>query len=55
MPFIIINSHTGQPALVYGDGRLTGLTDVDLPSYVARFGQPIPTEATTFTDMADKG
>jgi len=53
--FIIINTQTGQPALCYGDGRLTGLTDVDLPNYVARFGQAIPTEAATFTDMANKG
>ena len=40
--FIIINNTTGQPALVYGDGRLTGLAGGDLAGYVARFGDPHP-------------
>ena len=54
-PFIIINTHTGQPALVYGDGRLTGLAGDDLAGYVARFGDPIPTDDVVFNDMATKG
>ena len=53
--FIIINNETGQPALVYGDGRLTGLAGGDLAGYVARFGDPIPTDPVVFNDMAGKG
>lgn len=53
--FIIINTQTGQPALVYGDGRLTGLAGPDLPAYEARFGKAIPTDPVVFTDMANKG
>ena len=55
VPFIILNRETGQPALVYGDGRLTGLAGGDLPGYVARFGQPIDTDPVVFNDMASKG
>ncbi len=55
MPFIIVNKATGQPALVYGDGRLTGLAGPDLPAYEARFGTAIPTDEVVFTDMANKG
>jgi hypothetical protein len=55
MPFIIINNSTGQPALVYGDGRLTGLAGPDLPAFEARFGPAIPTDPTVFNDMAGKG
>jgi hypothetical protein len=53
--FIIINTQTGQPALVYGDGRLTGLSGTDLAAYEARFGPAIPTDPVVFTDMANKG
>ena len=53
--FIIINTETGQPALCYGDGRLTGLAGPDLAAYEARFGKAIPTDPTVFQDMADKG
>ena len=55
MPFIVINRDTGQPALVYGDGRLTGLAGGDLAGFVARFGEPIETDAVVFNDMAAKG
>ena len=55
VPFIVINRDTGQPALVYGDGRLTGLAGPDLPAFVARFGQPIETDPVVFNDMAGKG
>src|SRR4029077_16497252 len=55
MAFIIINRTTGQPALVYGDGRLTGLAGADLGAYVARFGEPIETDDVVFNDMASKG
>lgn len=53
-PFIITNTDTGQPAIVYGDGRLTGLSALDLDAYVARFGQPIPTQPDVFADFASK-
>ena len=55
MAFIVINRDTGQPALVYGDGRLTGLAGGDLAGFVARFGEPIETDAVVFNDMAAKG
>ncbi len=54
-PFIILNRTTGQPALVYGDGRLCGLAGPDLPAFEARFGPAIPTDPVVFTDMANKG
>jgi len=55
MAFIVINKDTGQPALVYGDGRLTGLAGEDLAAYEARFGAAIPTDNVVFLDMAGKG
>ena len=55
-PFIILNREAGQPALVYGDGRLTGLlAGGSLAGYVARFGAPIDTDPVVFNDMASKG
>ena len=54
-PFLITNTGTGAVALVYGDGRLTGLAGPDLGGYVARFGDPIPTDPVVFDDMAGKG
>lgn len=54
MAFIILNRTTGQPALVYGDGRVTGLAGEDLAAYVARFGEPIETDGVVFTDFAAK-
>jgi len=53
--FIISNTGNGQVALVYGDGRLTGLAGADLAAYIARFGEPIPTDPVVFDDMAGKG
>lgn len=53
--FLITNRTTGAVALVYGDGRLTGLAGADLAGYVARFGDPIPTDAVVYDDMASKG
>jgi hypothetical protein len=53
--FIIRNTATGAVALVYGDGRLTGLAGPDLAGYAARFGDPIPTDPVVFDDMASKG
>lgn len=53
-PFIITNTTTGQPALCYGDGRLTGLAGEDLPAWIARFGEPLPAADPVFTDFASK-
>jgi hypothetical protein len=52
--FIIINRQTGQPALVYGDGRVTGLDGASFNTFVARFGDPITVESVTFDDFAGK-
>ena len=52
--FIIVNTNTGQPALVY-DGKVTGLAGADLGGYIARFGEPIPTDDVVFLDFASKG
>ena len=52
--FIILNTTTGQPALVY-DGKVTGLAGADLAGYVARFGEPLPTDDVAFADFASKG
>lgn len=53
-PFIITNTTTGQPALVYGDGRTTGLAGEDLLAWVERFGEPLPANDTVFGDFASK-
>jgi len=54
MAFIIQNSKTGQPAIVYGDGKVTGLDGLSLDTFIARFGQPIVVEDATFNDFASK-
>ena len=54
MAFIIINQDTGQPALVYGDGRMTGIDGTSLGAFVAKYGDPINVEAATFDDFATK-
>jgi hypothetical protein len=53
--FIIENRETGQPALIYGDGKMTGLAGGDLDAYVERFGEPIPTDVVVWADFANKG
>jgi hypothetical protein len=54
-PFIITNTDTGQIILIYGDGKTAGLAGPDLPGYVARFGQPIPTDPTVCDAIISKG
>ena len=54
MAFIIINNVSGQPALVYGDGKVTGIDGASLTSFIARFGDPIVVEPATFNDFASK-
>lgn len=55
MPFIILNKDNGQPALVYGSGKVTGLAGPDLPEYIGRFGEPLQTDGVVFADFARKG
>jgi N-acetylmuramoyl-L-alanine amidase len=55
MPFIITNKATGAPALVYGQGKVTGLDGSSLATFVARYGEPIVVEQATFDDFAAKG
>ena len=54
MAFIIINASTGQPALVYGDGKVTGIDGLSLDAFVAKYGPAITVEAVTFNDFAGK-
>ena len=54
MAFIIINKATGQPALVYGDGKVTGLDGGSFAGFDAKFGPAITVESVTFNDFADK-
>jgi hypothetical protein len=52
--FIISNTETGQPALVYGDGKVTGLDGETIGEWIARFGEMLPTSPGVFTDFAGK-
>jgi len=54
MAFIIINKTTGQPALVYGDGKVTGLDGGSFAAFDAKYGPAITVEDVTFTDFANK-
>jgi hypothetical protein len=54
MAFIIINRDTGQPALVYGDGKVTGLDGGSYNEFAARFGPAITVDGVTFDDFAGK-
>jgi hypothetical protein len=54
MAFIMQNTKTGEIALVYGDGKVTGLAGGDLGGYIARFGDPVPTDPVVFADFAGK-
>lgn len=54
MAFIIHNTGDGQIALVYGDGRVTGLAGQDLGGYIARFGEPVDTDPVVFADFTSK-
>ena len=54
MAFIISNAATGQPALVYGDGKVTGIHGRSLDEFAARYGQPIMMDDQTFNDFASK-
>jgi hypothetical protein len=55
MAWIMLNTQTGQPALVYGDGKVVGLAGADLAGYYARFGDPLPTDPVVFTQIAQQG
>ena len=54
-PFIIRNRQTGEVALVYGDGKLTGLAGGDLSHYETRFGEALPTDPVVWADFIAKG
>lgn len=53
-PFIINNTATGQPALVYADGLVTGLSAEGIDRWIARFGDPLPAPPDVFGDFAGK-
>jgi hypothetical protein len=52
--FIIINADTGQPALVYGDGKVTGIDGGSFNEFNAKYGPAITVERVTFDDFASK-
>lgn len=52
--FIIINQDTGQPALVYGEGKMTGIDGTSFDAFVGKFGPAIVVEAGTFNDFEAK-
>ena len=54
-PFIIKNRTTGEVAIVYGDGKLTGLAGGDLSHYETRFGEALPTDPVVWADFIAKG
>lgn len=54
MAFIIVNQATGQPALVYGSGKVTGIDGSSFDAFVAKYGAPITVENATFNDFASK-
>lgn len=54
MAFIMHNSNTGEIALVYGDGLVTGLAGGDLGGYVSKFGEPIDTDPVVWADFLRK-
>jgi len=55
MAFIIRNRETGEVAIVYGDGKLTGLAGGDLHEYELRFGSALPTDPVVWADFIAKG
>jgi hypothetical protein len=54
MAFIIVNKNTGQPALVYGSGKVTGIDGTSLDAFIAKYGPAITVEDVTFNDFAGK-
>jgi len=55
VPFIIRNRQTGEVAIVYGDGKLTGLAGADLHQYETAFGPALPTDPVVWADFVAKG
>lgn len=52
--FIIVNQDTGQPAVVYGEGLLTGIDGGSYNTFVSKFGPAITVEGATFADFERK-
>jgi hypothetical protein len=55
MAFIIKNNITHEVALVYGDGKLTGLAGADIERYETRFGEALVTDPVVWADFIAKG
>ncbi len=53
--FLIRHTDTGWHALVYGDGKVTGIDNGNPQPWIDRFGAPLPTPAPIWTDFTDKG
>ena len=54
-PFLIRNSNNGGIALVYGDGKVTGLDGDSLDDFVARYGPWIDMPPDTYDGFVSKG
>lgn len=55
VPFLIRNNETGGVALVYGEGKVTGLDGDSLPAFIQRYGNFIDMPPVTYNDFAAKG
>jgi hypothetical protein len=53
--FLIQHTANGWHALVYGDGKVTGIDNGNPDPWVARFGAPLPTPEPIWNDFVDKG
>lgn len=53
--FLIRHTTEGWHALVYGDGKVTGIDNGNPQPWIDRFGTPLPTPAPIWTDFTNKG
>lgn len=53
--FLIRHSEQGWHALVYGDGKVTGVDNGNLGPWIARFGEPLDAPPSIWDDFANKG
>lgn len=53
--FLIRHTEQGWHALVYGDGKVTGIDNGNVAPWVAHFGAPLDAPPTIWDDFANKG
>jgi len=55
MPFLVKKS-SGETAVIYGSGKMTGLAGEDIPEFEEKFGKALPiSNNTVWDDFANKG